>query len=31
VPPAERGPREAALRLQCLDRLRAEGLLATAE
>jgi small-conductance mechanosensitive channel len=31
VPPAERGPREAELRLQCLDRLRAEGLLATAE
>jgi small-conductance mechanosensitive channel len=30
-PPPERGPREAALRLQCLDRLREEGLMATAE
>jgi small-conductance mechanosensitive channel len=30
-PPPERAPREAALRLRCLDRLRAEGLLATAE
>jgi small-conductance mechanosensitive channel len=30
-PPPERAPREAALRLQCLDRLRTEGLLATAE
>jgi small-conductance mechanosensitive channel len=30
-PPRERAPREAALRLQCLDRLRSEGLLATAE
>jgi small-conductance mechanosensitive channel len=30
-PPRERAPREAALRLRCLDRLRAEGLLATAE
>jgi small-conductance mechanosensitive channel len=26
-PPSERAPREAALRLQCLERLRAEGLL----
>jgi small-conductance mechanosensitive channel len=31
VAPAERAPREAALRLQCLDRLRSEGLLATVE
>jgi small-conductance mechanosensitive channel len=30
-PPPERAPREAALRLQCLRRLRAEGLLPTAE
>jgi small-conductance mechanosensitive channel len=28
VPPPERGPREAELRALCLDRLRAEGLLA---
>ena len=26
-PPPERAPREAALRLQCLTRLRADGLL----
>jgi small-conductance mechanosensitive channel len=30
-PPPERGAREAELRLQCLTRLRAEGLLATPE
>ena len=30
-PPPERGPREAALRLQCLARLRADGLLASPE
>jgi len=30
-PPPERAPREAALRLRCLERLRAEGLLASAE
>jgi len=30
-PPSARGPREAALRLQCLERLRTEGLLATVE
>jgi small-conductance mechanosensitive channel len=30
-PPPERGPREAALRLQCLRRLQAEGLLAPQE
>jgi small-conductance mechanosensitive channel len=30
-PPSERAPREAALRLQCLERLRTEGLLATVE
>ena len=30
-PPSERAPREAALRLQCLDRLREEGLMTTAE
>jgi small-conductance mechanosensitive channel len=30
-PPPERGPREAALRLQCVRRLQAEGLLGEAE
>jgi small-conductance mechanosensitive channel len=30
-PPPERAPREAALRLQCLERLRAEGLLTAPE
>jgi len=30
-PPSERAPREAALRLRCLERLRAEGLLPAAE
>ena len=30
-PPPDRAPREAELRLRCLDRLRAEGLLAAAE
>jgi small-conductance mechanosensitive channel len=30
-PPPERGPREAELRLRCLDRLRTEGLLAPTE
>jgi small-conductance mechanosensitive channel len=30
-PPPERAPREAELRLRCLNRLRSEGLLATAE
>jgi len=30
-PPPQRAPREAALRLQCLARLRAEGLLAAAD
>jgi small-conductance mechanosensitive channel len=30
-PPHERAPREAALRLRCLDRLREEGLMTTAE
>ena len=30
-PPSARAPREAALRLQCLERLRTEGLLATVE
>jgi small-conductance mechanosensitive channel len=30
-PPSQRAPREAALRLQCLERLRTEGLLAAVE